>query len=148
MDLATVLFMMSILTHAAGNSTPPEKVHDARDIAEQIADKAADLHEAAMLVELAWRESAFTANAVSKDHRDLCTFQVRDAPRSVLTDLEQCTDLAIERLRASVKAGPDAPLAVYARGRCNSVVGREFSRWRMREVHMLEDLAEKKFSPT
>jgi hypothetical protein len=128
----TVLLMMSILIQH------PERVHDARRVAELIAAKAADIHEAAMLVELAWKESAFTANAVSKDGRDLCAYQLRDAPRSVLTNLEECTDLAIERLRVSVEKCPTAPLAIFAGGSCDSSKGRWFSGWRMRKVERIE----------
>jgi hypothetical protein len=132
MDLATILLMMSVVVKN------PETVHDARRVAELIAAKAADSHEAAMLVELAWEESAFTANAVSKDGRDLCAYQLRDAPKSVLTDLEECTELAIEKLRISVKGCPNAPLAIYARGSCSDMKGRWFSWWRMGKVKRIE----------
>jgi len=132
MSVATILIMMSVLVKN------PETVHDAKAIAELIAARAGDSHEAAILVELAWRESAFTANAISKDGRDLCAYQLRDAPRSVLKDLSQCTDLAIVRLRTSVKACPSAPLAIYASGSCRSPIGREFNRWRSREIAKIE----------
>jgi hypothetical protein len=147
MNLATVLMMMSVLTKAAGISKSPESIHDARAIAELIAERAADVHEAAMLVELAWEESAFTANAVSKDGHDLCAYQLRDAPRSVLTDLGWCTDLAIERLRVSVQNCPNAPLAIFSRGSCNSSRGRWFSEWRMRKVRRIEVVIAKEIAP-
>jgi hypothetical protein len=119
-----------------------DHVHDAQDIGEEIARTDPTLFEAAMLVETAFRESAFERSAVGPDGRDLCAYQLRDAPRTVLVDLRQCTEIALERLRYSYHHCPDHPLAIYTGGACESVVGLRFDRWRMVEVMRIFHVAE------
>jgi hypothetical protein len=119
-----------------------DHVHDAQDIGEEIARTDPTLFEAAMLVETAFRESAFERSAVGPDGRDLCAYQLRDAPRTVLVDLRQCTEIALSRLRYSISHCPDHPLAIYAGGACDSVVGLKFDRWRMVEVMRIFHVAE------
>jgi hypothetical protein len=134
MTLAAILLMMRLL---AGR----DDVHDARAIAGEILQQAGSLHEAAVLVDTAWRESAFRASVVSRDGRDLCAYQLRDAPRIVLSDLVECTERAIAKLRSSAEACPEAPLAAYATGTCSDPRGRRLSGWRMREVARIERAA-------
>ncbi len=64
------------------------------------------------MVVVAWRESAFRANAVGDGGLARCAFQLHGAPRSVLTDLHKCTELAATRLRASALACPSAPARI------------------------------------
>jgi hypothetical protein len=135
MILTTILIMMAAIAPGADN------VNDARAIAAEIARVAADRHEAAVMVVVAWRESAFRASAVGDGGLARCAFQLHGAPRSVLTDLRQCTELAAERLRASAAACPSAPLAAFASGTCER--GRKISAWRMQEVAHVERAAQK-----
>ena len=86
-----------------------DHVHDAQDIGEEIARTDPTLFEAAMLVETAFRESAFERAAIGPDGRDLCAYQLRDAPRTVLVDLRQCTEIALDRLRYSYHHVPRSP---------------------------------------
>ena len=133
---ATIVYLMMAAIYPNG-----DHVHDAQDIGAEIALTDATPYEAAMMVELAFRESAFERAAVSRDRRDLCAYQLRDAPRTVLVDLRQCTELALARLRYSIVRCPDHPLAIYTGGACNSVVGLRFDRWRMAEARRIYDVA-------
>ena len=133
MILTTVLLMMAAIAPDAENT------NDARALAGEIARVSVDTHEAATMVVVAWRESAFRANAVGDGGLARCAFQLHGAPRSVLTDLHECTELAATRLRASALACPSAPLASFASGTCDR--GRKLSAWRMQEVAHVEKAA-------
>jgi hypothetical protein len=133
MILTTVLIMMAAIAPDAENT------HDARAIADEIARVSVDTHEAAIMVVVAWRESAFRAGAVGDGGLARCAYQLHNAPRSVLTDLRECTELAAERIRASEVACPSAPLAAFASGTCER--GRKLSAWRMQEVAHIEKVA-------
>ena len=134
---ATIVYLMMAAIYPNG-----DHVHDAQDIGEEIARTDPTLFEAAMLVETAFRESAFERSAVGQGGRDLCAYQLRDAPRTVLVDLRQCTEIALSRLRYSISHCHDHPLAIYAGGACDSVVGLKFDRWRMVEVMRIFHVAE------
>ena len=131
MVLSLIYLMMAALYHGG------DHVHDAQEIGAEIARTDASPIEAAMLVELAFRESAFERAAISRDGRDLCAYQLRDAPRSVLTDLRQCTEMALSRLRYSEDHCPSHPLAIYVAGSCSSPSGVRLDRWRMCEVRRI-----------
>lgn len=133
MVLTTVLMMMAAIAPDAENT------NDARAIASEIARVAVDSHEAAIMVVVAWRESAFRSNAVGDGGLARCAYQLHNAPRSVLTDLRQCTELAAERIRASAAKCRSAPLAAFASGTCER--GRKLSAWRMQEVAHVEKVA-------
>lgn len=94
--------------------------------------------DAAMMLIQAWEESRFKANAVGDHGQALCAYQLHNAPKRVLTSMWLCTTLAYQRLRLSVKACPDSPLAPYIGG-CGNRTARARSEYRLKEaVRLLE----------
>lgn len=81
----------------------------------------------ALLVAIAWRESSFRVDAVGDHGRSVCAYQILNGPRSLLTDARACVDAGYTHLLASVRACPAHPIAVYARGSCDSEQGRRIS---------------------
>jgi hypothetical protein len=96
-----------------------------RAIALEISRVAKTPLEAAVMAKTAWDEGRLIPNRVGDHGKSLCTFQVQQNGLplkvwlSTLTDLRTCTEIAYERVMASWKACPGAPLAVYASGRCD-----------------------------
>lgn len=80
--------------------------------------------DAAILLTTAFAEARFVHDAIGDGGGALCMFQLHDAPRSVLTDVAECTRIGYERVRLSVRMCPSAPLAQYIGG-CD----RKSARW-------------------
>jgi hypothetical protein len=87
---------------------------------------------AALVLAVAWHESTLRLEAVGDHGRSVCAMQIYDGPRELLLDPEGCIRTGLAMMRDSMRACPDAPLAVYARGRCDSVDGRRLSEWMVR----------------
>lgn len=121
-----VLLLMAALASGAAD------LNDARNVAAEIARTDATEREAAILVVTAFEESRFTADKVSGDHLDRCAYQLRYAPRTVTSDLRQCTEIALVRIRISARKCPSYPLSDYASGSCN--LAHAISRYRMAEA--------------
>jgi len=110
-------------------SEPIDQRMAPRAIALEIARVAQTPLEAAVMAVTSWEESRHMPDAVGDSGRARCAFQLQHAPISVLRDLRQCTEIAYERVMASWRACPNAPLAIYASGRC--VRGTRLSARRM-----------------
>lgn len=96
--------------------------------------------DAAVMLEQAWSESSFKANAVGDHGQGLCAYQLHFAPRAVLTSLWLCTSIAYQRLRLSVRSCPSSPLAPYIGG-CTNRTAKARSEYRLREaVRLLRGL--------
>lgn len=97
---------------------------------------------AATMLAIAFYESTLRVGAMGKQH-DCGAFQhvTRDAAECALlrSDPQHAADVAWEDLRASVRACPAHPLAVYARGAegCASTWAQSRSAGRMRLAHAL-----------
>jgi hypothetical protein len=92
---------------------------------------------AALLVSLAWYESRFKPDAVSKDKRTLCLYQLDKSyfgePQKALGDPDLCTRTALTVVRRSLEAcrarAPEDRLAFFVSGHCDR--GGPDSRYRM-----------------
>jgi hypothetical protein len=80
--------------------------------------------DAAVLLTTAFAEARFVHDAIGDGGGALCMFQLHEAPRSVLTDVAECTREGYARIRLSIRICPSAPLAQYIGG-CN----RTSARW-------------------
>lgn len=89
--------------------------------------------DAAVMLVQAWSESNFMLTAVGDHGRALCAYQLQNAPHAVLTSPWLCTKLAYDRLRLSVAACPQDPLAPYIGG-CTNRTARARSRQRLAEA--------------
>ena len=101
---------------------------DVDALAAAIAAEAHTWDEVTWAVGVAFRESSNRLGVVGDQGRALCTFQLHNAPRAVLTDAGRCTRIALRRLRHSMAACPSAPLAEYAGAPCASKVAGRISR--------------------
>lgn len=86
---------------------------------------------AALLVAVAWYESKFQLDAVGDGGRSVCAMQIFYGKRALLRDADACLRTGYRMLRASARACPSHPVAVYARGSCASAEGRRLSNHRM-----------------
>jgi hypothetical protein len=87
--------------------------------------------DAAVMLETAYAEARFVTDAIGDHGAALCVYQLHFAPRSVLTDLGDCTARAYELLRWSVRSCKASPLAPYI-GNCDRRGAQVQSRERMR----------------
>jgi hypothetical protein len=88
------------------------------------------LKTASVLVSVAFRESSFRNNAIGDKGHALCAFQLWHTSRDVLTNPERCVELALERLRTSMKVcGRANALGLYAAGPggCQSLHARRIT---------------------
>lgn len=97
--------------HAALGDAIVQVVEEERPLFAGDADK---LRTASLLVAVAFRESSFRMDAVSKTN-DHCAFQVHLRPDLAL-DPVACTRTAVTMLRESLRACPSHPVAFYASG--------------------------------
>jgi hypothetical protein len=134
---AFVLALCTMLT-----SSCPERFAEAvatvvREAPPLYRDDESRERTAALVVAVAWYESAFRLDAVGDQGRSVCAMQIYHGSRSLLTDPEGCIRAGLRKLRASIAACPDAPLAVYARGKCRSAEGKRISAHRMQLANRL-----------
>ncbi len=125
-------FALCLALVLAVQTEPTNQRMAPRAIALEIARVARTPLEAAVMAVTSWEESRHVPDAVGDSGRALCAFQLQHAPSSVLRDLRQCVEVAHARLVASAEACPDAPLALYASGRCDR--GTKLSRRRMTQA--------------
>jgi hypothetical protein len=101
------------------------------------AEDQGEARTASLLVAIAWYESRFKPNAVSKDKRAYCLYQLDRSyfpePGKALVDADLCTRTAITVLRTSLQRcrarAPNDRLAFYMSGQCDR--GGPESRYRM-----------------
>jgi hypothetical protein len=99
-------------------------------------DEQGEARTAALLVAVAWYESRFKPDAVSKDRRAYCLYQLDKSylpePAKALADPHLCTRTALSLLRRSLETcrarSPDDRLAFYVSGHCDR--GGPESRYR------------------
>jgi hypothetical protein len=84
------------------------------------------LFSARLATAIAFRESSFQLGAVGDNGRSKCWFQVLGGSRALLTDARACVRAGYTLLKASAKACPEHPVAVFARGTCG-VHGKRIS---------------------
>lgn len=116
--MTTLAFVLAAMAHLAPQREHLEigraiaiAVDDARPLF--AADE--DRHKtAALVVAIAFRESTFRNDAVSKTD-DFCFLQVHRRP-DLADDPEACARVGLEMIRVSLRACPAHPLAVYAEG--------------------------------
>jgi hypothetical protein len=91
------------------------------------------LRTRALLVAIAFRESAFKLDAVGDHGRSKCAFQVWGGSSELLTDADACAKEGLRRLRMSIRACPAHPVAVFAAGPdgCTSAHAQRISYDRM-----------------
>lgn len=118
--------MLAILLVAMFRMVPGGR--DVEAIARAIVDAGATWTEATWLAAVGYREGSYQLGIVGDQGRALCTFQLHNAPREVLTDAGRCARIALRRLRHSMTACPSAPLAEYAGAPCASRVAGRISR--------------------
>ena len=95
------------------------------------------LEDAAVMLEMAERESNFNRAAVGDHGRALGPWQLQHVPARLATEWRPAAAITYARLRVSAEQCPDAPLAVYASGSCSNRGGRRVSAFRMREVSLM-----------
>lgn len=72
---------------------------------------------AAIMVAVGYRESTFKTDAIGDNGNALCSYQLWNTERDVLTDSRKCATIALERLRESMRiCGSRNPLGIYASG--------------------------------
>jgi len=99
--------------------------------------------DAAVLLTTAFAEARFVHDAIGDGGGALCMFQLHDAPRSVLTDISECTRIGYERLRLSVRMCPSSPLAQYIGG-CSRTSARWQSNLRLEIARHILSEAQKR----
>lgn len=106
---------------------------DTDALAEALVAEARTWDEVTWAIGIAYREGSNRLGVVGDQGRALCVYQLHRAPRAVLTDARLCTRIALERLRASARLCPSAPLAAYAGRPCGSegAVRVSRDRWRI-----------------
>lgn len=93
------------------------------------------IEDAAVLAEVAYEESHWQPKKTRIGSNDnglaRCEYQLHSAPLRVEWDLDACTALAYQRIRASAQTCPAAPLSWYVSGGCANKAGLRISRQRM-----------------
>ena len=138
--ITRVLIWFSILL---GHDTTASQ----RELAESIAAMPALFvgpqgaeRTAALLTAIAWRESGLQLSAVGDSGRSVCAFQILGGNRALLTDAAECTRVAYTILQRSIALCAAHPVAVYARGTCDSVDGRKISADRVRVANRIMEV--------
>jgi hypothetical protein len=125
-------FALALALVAAVQTEPLDQRMAPRAVALEIAHEAETLEEAAVLAETAWEEGRLVPDAVGDHGLSRCVYQLQRVAWSILRDLRECTRIAAARIRQSMRACVEAPLAVYASGNCGH--GRMLSARRMAKV--------------
>ena len=137
-DLAAWLLAASArLLDASGHAGHPSQAVVDAIASEATADPVAgdQMHTAALLLVIAFRESSYRVN-VQGDGGHSCGLYQTPCPRTP-HDAPGQTRLALAILRQSFTACPDAPLAPYASGSCSSSAGRRISAQRIAQAKAL-----------
>ena len=124
-----VTFEMVLALVLAVISEPIDQRMAPRSIALEISRVAKTPIEAAVMVRTAWDEGRFIPGAVNPVDGSMCAFQLQLVPRSVLTDLRECTERAYAKIVASMKKCTKAPLAAYLSGNCDTAIETARLRW-------------------
>lgn len=123
--LAAMLLLAPRRDHLEIGRAIASAVDDARPLFVGDEDR---LHTAALVVAIAFRESSFRNDVVSKTD-DHCLMQVHARP-DLGEDVDACVRVALEMIRVSMRACPAHPLAFYAEGPtgCSSPRAQRISR--------------------
>jgi len=135
---------------AAMNSLVPGKDHSANATAiasvllsepSLFRDDESRMKTAALVVAIAFRESAFKNDARSSTN-DHCMMQVNRRPE-LADDPEACIRVGLAMLRESMRICPAHPLAFYASGPggCDNARAQRISRDRMAIAKRLERIS-------
>ena len=140
--IALVLTMMRALEPSADRMPAARNVAGAivRVVDAEHPIFGSALRDAAVLVEMGYRESRWMPMQIGDGFRSLCEYQLQQAPIQVLWDLDLCTKLAYGRIRHSAETCLDSPLAVYAGGSCENKTAMRVSRARLVEALRLEQV--------
>jgi hypothetical protein len=129
---ACLAIVMAVITEPIDQRMAP------RAIALEIARVARTPLEAAVLAKTAWEEGRLIPNRVGDHGKSLCTMQLKQNHLrlrdwlALNDDLRRCIEEGYARIMQSWQACPDAPLALYASGRCDR--GTKLSRRRMTQA--------------
>lgn len=87
----------------------------------------------ALVLAVAFREGSFRLDAVGDKGRSVCTMQIHNGSRELLTDPDACIRTGLNMLRESLRVCPAHPVAWYAEGPrgCTSPRAQRISRDRM-----------------
>lgn len=135
LEILTKAVMAAMLSLAPGRDHTELGTAIAKVAAEEaplfVADE--DRHRTtALLLAIAFRESAFRNDAVGDNGKSFCSFQLYGGSRSLLTDPEACVREGYRILRLSIQRDRENPVAWYAAGgRYKSETARRISRDRM-----------------
>ena len=143
MDLSTIILMIMALTLGVPKDSPRNAIntYDARSAAVALTLTDATPQEIAEMIVLGWEESRFKLNAIGGSGLDLCVYQVMHAPRSVLTDMNECTMRGLAAWRHWKIICPEHPNAGYNTGKCSSDLGIRRARWREAEIKRIMQIA-------
>jgi hypothetical protein len=111
-------FAIALALVTAVQTEPLDQRMAPRAVALEIAREAETVEEAAVFAVMAWEEGRLMPDALGDQGRSRCVYQLQRVAWSVLRDLRECTRIAAGRIRQSMRACVDAPLAVYASGNC------------------------------
>jgi len=135
LEILTKAVMAAMLSLAPGRDHTELGTAIAKVAAEEaplfVADE--DRHRTtALLLAIAFRESAFQNSAVGDNGRSLCAYQIHGGAKALLTDPEACVREGYRILRLSIQRDREYPVAWYAAGgRYKSETARRISRDRM-----------------
>lgn len=126
--LGAMAFLAPARDHAELGDAIVRVLEDERPL---FAGDVARLRTAALVVAIAFRESAFRNDAVSRTN-DHCALQVHGRP-DLARDPEACVRVGLGMLRVSLRACPAHPIAFYAEGPagCSSPRAQRISRDRL-----------------
>lgn len=130
--LALVIAMM--LSLAPGRDHTPNAAAIARVVESErplFKGDGSKLRTVSLIVAIAFRESSFNNDAVSRTN-DHCMMQVNRRP-DLAKDPEACVRVAMTMLRESMRICPAHPVAFYAAGpgACSNARAQRISRDRM-----------------
>ena len=121
--IALVLSLMAILSDGKQLPAPQDVEPIARAIAGVVESQPPLFHgkggkdrTAALLVAIAWRESAFRLGAIGDHGASKCAMQIMGGSDDLLTNAAECVGQAYAQLAWSVRYCPDSPVAGYAGG--------------------------------
>lgn len=130
---AFVFAAMSLLAPGRDHSANASAIAEVIDAEPALfKDDAAKLRTAAVVVAIAFRESSFRNDVVSKTN-DFCMMQVNRRP-DLAADPRACVRVGLAMLRESLRVCPAFPVAHYAEGglrACSSARAQRISRDRM-----------------
>jgi len=131
--LAAMLLLAPSRDHAALGGVIAARVDAERPLFVDDADKR---RTASLMVAIAFRESSLANGAIGDQGRSFCAYQINQGSggtRALTYDIPLCVAAGFAMLRASMRACPSFPVAVYAVGPagCSSQAGQRISRDRM-----------------